>query len=478
MVASSVLFGLNQAKFDDTSEHQIEDFALGALKGAGTKIAFDYFGGKKDWNFAGKGVAMGASSRGFDVALTRQTWVDQNGAAQPLSGLRDTGLSMFHPAALAMDIATFGTAHYGMKFANVLAKGAIEARPLLQNALTGTTFGFTSGSLQELHRQITDSNEHFDPLKILARGGASAATMTLAAGSGFKLTELAGMEPVVAGTKRSADKPFAVAAETTATGVPPEATARTSVSTQTTGEARRAADVITADGEVWEQPRTRGIEFGPDSRIQVKSADGTMETLSVSQFRQKFGVTYTPTLEFAEGIPPSAVDERQELWQKHMIGRWLSENNDSGLPLTEWVGDKVRRGFTADVYLAKVNDQIGHGLFANQPIYVGDIIGEYTGVVEPSKGNDEAAKNPYLYRYLTGGDGKQERYEINAREKGNYTRFINHSEYPNAQSIEVFVDGAWHALLVATKPLQPGNQILFDYGEGYWGPGRARPQQL
>jgi len=189
MVASSIMFGLNQAKVGDSTEHQIEDFGLGALKGAGTKAVFDHFGAKKDWNFAAKGVAMGASSRGIDVALTRETWFDQNGAFQPMAGARSTTFSMFHPAALATDVVTFGAAHYGMKFGNVLSKGAIEASPLLQNALTGTTFGFTSGALGEVQRQLTDPNASFDPLMILARGGASAATMTLAGAAGFKLTD-------------------------------------------------------------------------------------------------------------------------------------------------------------------------------------------------------------------------------------------------------------------------------------------------
>jgi len=202
IAASALLFGLNQAKVGDTTIHQIEDFGLGALKGAGTKLVFDHFGAKSDWNFATKGVAMGASSRGLDVALTRQTWFDHNDTPQPSAGIQSTFFSMFHPAALATDVITFGVAHYGNKLGNVWSKGAIEASPLLQNTLTGTTFGFTSGALGEMQHQMNDPKEGFDPWKILARGGASAVTMSAAAAAGFKLTDPSHLPVVQLKTER------------------------------------------------------------------------------------------------------------------------------------------------------------------------------------------------------------------------------------------------------------------------------------
>lgn len=195
-LATTTLFGFNQAKYDDTTSHQIQDFALGALKGVGTKAMFNHFGAKNNWNLADKGIAMGASSRGMEVGLNRETWFNQAGSFQPFSGLGTTAKSMLHPAALATDVLTFGAAHYGVKFANVLSKGAMEASPLWRHAVTGTTFGFSSGALGEVHRQLCDPNGDFDPLKIVARGGASAATMTLAGAAGFKLTHSADVHVV------------------------------------------------------------------------------------------------------------------------------------------------------------------------------------------------------------------------------------------------------------------------------------------
>ncbi|HEY9716284.1 MAG TPA: hypothetical protein V6C69_02355 [Trichormus sp.] len=196
-VASAILFGLNEAKAGDSAANQLSDLGFGCLKGTATKYAFEKIGARKDFNFALKGMSMGASSRALDVGLTRQTWLDEKGSFQPLSGAKTTIISAAHPASLATDVLTFGIAHGGIKGANWIAKGAIEASPRLTNALTGTAFGFTSGSLGELQRQMNDPAETFDPLKILARGGASAATMTLSASAGYQLTTAARRQPVV-----------------------------------------------------------------------------------------------------------------------------------------------------------------------------------------------------------------------------------------------------------------------------------------
>jgi len=195
--ASAVIFGLNEAKVGDTTTHQLADGALGCAKGALTKYTFNKLGAKKDWNVALKGMSMGASSRSLDVGLRRETWFDSNGDLHPLTGAGTTLFSAAHPVSLATDVLTFGIAYGGIKAGDRLTNGAISASPRLQNMFSGSAFGFTSGTLTEVQRQMSDPIEHFDPLKILARGGASAFTMTLAAGAGYQLTDAAGLQPVV-----------------------------------------------------------------------------------------------------------------------------------------------------------------------------------------------------------------------------------------------------------------------------------------
>jgi hypothetical protein len=184
---SALMSGLNEAKEGETGWHLAADLTLGAAKGAGTKLAFDWIGARNDWNFAGKGMAMGATARGINVGLTRHTWFDQNDNFQPGTGLGTTAASMFHPYSLATDVLSFGIAHGTIKgLSGVSERFAtrLETSPMLQNTITAGTFGFTSGSLGEVQRQMTDPNAHFDPLQIVLRGGASAATMTLAGAGG------------------------------------------------------------------------------------------------------------------------------------------------------------------------------------------------------------------------------------------------------------------------------------------------------
>lgn len=184
---SAVMSSLNEAKAGETGWHLASDLALGAAKGAGTKLAFDYLGGKKDWNFALKGVTMGATARGINVGLSRQTWFDQNDHFQPGTGFGTTALSMFHPYSLATDVVSFGIAHGTIKGLSGMSERfatKLENSPILQNSITAGTFGFTTGSLAELQRQMNDPNAHFDPMQILLRGTASAGTMTLAGAGG------------------------------------------------------------------------------------------------------------------------------------------------------------------------------------------------------------------------------------------------------------------------------------------------------
>ncbi|HEY9718153.1 MAG TPA: hypothetical protein V6C69_11825 [Trichormus sp.] len=184
---SALMSGLNEAKQGETGWHLASDLSLGAAKGAGTKLAFDLIGARNDMNFAAKGMTMGATARGINVGLSRNTWFDQNDHFQPGTGFGTTAVSMFHPYSLATDVLSFGIAHGTIKgLSGVSERFAtrLETSPVLQNTITAGTFGFTSGSLGEVQRQMTDPNAHFDPLQIALRGGASAATMTLAGAGG------------------------------------------------------------------------------------------------------------------------------------------------------------------------------------------------------------------------------------------------------------------------------------------------------
>jgi SET domain-containing protein len=104
----------------------------------------------------------------------------------------------------------------------------------------------------------------------------------------------------------------------------------------------------------------------------------------------------------------------------------------------------------------------GRGLFAKRRIEEGDTIGFYTGeVIDEAAFNDpQRPFSAYVLwvcrTHIIVGEGP----------KANYTRFINHSDTPNAFLI---VSSRWKtARFEALRRIEPGEEIFFNYGDDYW----------
>ncbi|MDF3819195.1 SET domain-containing protein-lysine N-methyltransferase [Leptospira sp. 96542] len=105
---------------------------------------------------------------------------------------------------------------------------------------------------------------------------------------------------------------------------------------------------------------------------------------------------------------------------------------------------------------------IGMGLFTKQTLYKGDTVGFYAGKIIT---DDEAESPKYIdSKYLLWickdwwiyGEGKL----------SNYTRYINHSDKPNA---ELVTSVRWKtARFRVLKTIPEGGEIFFDYGKDYW----------
>lgn len=129
--------------------------------------------------------------------------------------------------------------------------------------------------------------------------------------------------------------------------------------------------------------------------------------------------------------------------------------------MKHWLyGEYVRQAHVANVYIAKVSDQVGYGVYALEDIPPGRWLGEYTGLARACKDND--CTNAYVFNYVHGA-------VIDASKRGNFSRFINHSEQsPNARYMRLLVDGTVHVILLAQETIARDKQILFDYGPDYW----------
>ena len=230
-----------------------------------------------------------------------------------------------------------------------------------------------------------------------------------------------------------------------------------------------------------------GMEFFGDApaKIQVKSAEGLIEGLSPEQFEHRFGVKYLPKLVIDDSCPfdplaklpgdsawvPPPESGRAEL--ERNFGRSLpnafanSQKYGDGERKAWLYADQIRQGQTANMFIAQVDDIVGHGVFAGEDIAPGKMLGEYTGVARDYRGGHIERENPYLFGYGSRGA------TLDAREMGNITRFINHcADHPNAKEAEVIVDDVQHIVLIATRSIAKDAQILFDYGPNYWA-GRA-----
>jgi SET domain-containing protein len=104
----------------------------------------------------------------------------------------------------------------------------------------------------------------------------------------------------------------------------------------------------------------------------------------------------------------------------------------------------------------------GRGLFAKRRIETEDTIGYYTGEIIGEKEfyDPDRPFSAYILwvarTHIIVGEGP----------KANYTRYINHSDTPNAFLV---TSTRWKtARFEALRTIEPGEEIFFNYGEDYW----------
>ncbi|MFT4312531.1 MAG: SET domain-containing protein [Candidatus Woesearchaeota archaeon] len=106
------------------------------------------------------------------------------------------------------------------------------------------------------------------------------------------------------------------------------------------------------------------------------------------------------------------------------------------------------------------------GVFAKQDIKRGTHIIEYVGRKITKKESDAIADKQLEKSRKNAEDGAvyvftlNKRYDIDGNVSWNPARYINHSCSPNAQAV---IDNG-HIWIVATKRIQKGEEITYDYG--------------
>jgi hypothetical protein len=164
-----------------------------------------------------------------------------------------------------------------------------------------------------------------------------------------------------------------------------------------------------------------------------------------------------------------------------------------------------KHGIPKYLVCKKLGHGLGRGIFLHpkaRPILRGQIIASYAGEIsitpqhEPDDGSYAFAplERFYLNKKEQALFDKKKAYhprrlyslKLDAFKRGNFTRFINHSERPNifADTLKIptnsfgLVPTPIEIIYVAKKTIHPGEQLLISYEDGeksYWHASKIKP---
>jgi hypothetical protein len=120
------------------------------------------------------------------------------------------------------------------------------------------------------------------------------------------------------------------------------------------------------------------------------------------------------------------------------------------------------------VEIRHISDEIGLGVYANASIAEGVRLFIYAGGM--------SSKKERIKDYIFTIDDHCFNRDVDARREGNYTRFINHATSPpqkemlspNLRREYKSYFGITMVVYVSMRPIEKGEQLLVDYGPGYW----------
>jgi hypothetical protein len=168
--------------------------------------------------------------------------------------------------------------------------------------------------------------------------------------------------------------------------------------------------------------------------------------------------------------------------------------------------ETIRKGkLPKDLVRKKLNDNLGYGIFLDpeaDPLSPGQVIAFYAGEISlvPQYAPDESGYAFSLVENLNLNKEEQKKWDTSRRyhpkrlysikldawKKGNFTRFINHSEKPNVAAYTVCIPKNPYGITptplavvyFVKKKVLPGEQLLVSYEDGaknYWNKSQGKP---
>ena len=190
------------------------------------------------------------------------------------------------------------------------------------------------------------------------------------------------------------------------------------------------------------------------------SPDAPPKKYSIQRFEELFEITYYPQLEFANWEVEQFVRNKcRKAHKKENIGE-----------LALWLGtlhkNQLEKAEIPDITIRWIHESIGYGVFTNQTLKKWAFVGEYTGLLR-RRNLFFPNINDYCFMYPRQWIALKA-FTIDSQKQGNYTRFINHSDSPNCESVSVLHNGVFHIVFRTIKEIPPESEFTYDYGSIYW----------
>ncbi|MCB1082039.1 MAG: SET domain-containing protein-lysine N-methyltransferase, partial [Chlamydiia bacterium] len=190
-----------------------------------------------------------------------------------------------------------------------------------------------------------------------------------------------------------------------------------------------------------------------------RNSDEKVHPLPLAELEERLKMTYTDSLIFDS---LKTIHQVAKKCARKLHKEKFRQMNHWTLALHEEELEKKREHL---FYIRWINRYLGYGVFAARDIPSLTYIGEYTGIVQKRR-NRKNRFNDYVFSYDL--CGKSTRWCIDAQEKGNFTRFLNHSDKPNLTSRWLIRNGITHIIFYSNKRIKKGTQLTYCYGPLYW----------